>query len=825
MSDLLAGMSKGGPQAPAQGPNGVQDLPDGGMEVQLSPEDMAQAGLQEEESFEPGGHYENLVYLLEDSLITEIGLDVVEACDADKESREEWEQILADGVRSLGLNPNNPMSDKTPIEGGCTATHPLLLEAAVKFQSKITAELLPAKGPVRVQVIGADPEDLKEQQAQRVQQHMNYQVVHEMPEFAEETDKMTFHLPLYGSAFKKTYWDPNLARPVSEFVHPDNFIVAETAKSLESAERYTHIIEKTRTQVDFDVDAGLYRAPLPAIAGDGQTDDIVVVAEDEAIGVSETHSFESNQVHLLYEQHVYMSLPDEVDFGGVLPYVVTVDADTGFVLSVRRNWSPKDDKKGMLQWFSHYKYVPGFGFHGLGLFHLLGDMQKTLTTVLRSLVDAGQLANLQGGFKLKGTRLSKETEPFVMGQFKDVDSTLQDISKSLYPLPFKEPSGTLYQLLEYLTGASQKFADSTEQVIQDSSNYGPVGTTMALLEASVKFFSAVHKRAHRSQMKELKILARINHEFLPVEYPYDVIGGSRTVLRADYDPKVIDVIPASDPNITSQAHRISIAQSKLQAALQDPKGMHDLREIYKDFYTALGVDDIDSFLPPPPEAQPLDPMSDIMAAHQGQPIKAFPGQNHDAHVQFKSAWLQDPTQGQNPMMQQIAPQVAANVREHQLMSFQEKVQAGMQGQQGQQGQQGVTGAATDPKTMEMVMAQTAQQVADANRMLSEEQAEGGPAGILAKAEMMKAQADVMKELREAEESKMELGIKLMDALNSVEREKTRAKEQGRKFDLDEDKLEQDLFTELAELDVKENIEKAKIASGQKDMFKNGKDKD
>jgi hypothetical protein len=529
-----------------------------------------------------------------------------------------------------------------------------------------------------------------------------------------------------------------------------------------------------------------------------------------------------------------MRLPEDIDFGDLLPYVVTVDADTQTVLRIQRNWDKDDHKKEMLQWFTHYKYVPGFGFHGLGLLHLMGDMQKTLTTVLRSLVDAGQLANLQGGFKLKGTRLSKETEPWTMGEWRNMDSTIQDIQKSLYPLPFKEPSGTLYQLLEYLTGASQKFADSTEQVIQDSSNYGPVGTTMALLEASVKFFSAIHKRCHRSQMKELKILARLNYQFLPDEYPFDVIGGNRNVLRQDYDPKIIDVIPASDPNITSQAHRISIAQSKLQAALQDPKGMHNLREVYKDFYTALGVDDIDTFLPPPQQAQPQDPMSDIMAANQGQPIKAFPGQNHDAHVQFKTAWLQDPTQGRNPMMAQLGPIIAANIREHQLMSFQEKVQAAtqqqMQGQQGMpgqqmQGQQGmpgqqmqITGAATDPKTMEMVMAETAKQVAEANRMVSEELAEGGPAGIMAKAEMMSAQADVMKEQREGKESSLEMGIKLLEALTAVEREKTRAKEQDRKFELDERKLAADLLKESAKLDSKDKQEAAKIASGEKSMF-------
>lgn len=815
-TDLITGLGK---DTKPQNSN-YTETPDGGVEVELPEE----GNPLETSVFRPGGHYENLAELIDDRTLKIIGSDVIDACRADMESREEWEHILAEGTRSLGLNPDDPGASLAPIEGGCTATHPIILESAVKFQSKLTAELLPAKGPARVQVIGADPEKVKELQAQRVQEFLNYQIKNVMTEYEDETDRMAFNLALKGSAFKKIYWDQVMQRPVSEYLGIDSFIVAETAKNLETAERYTHIIEKSKHAVEMDIDAGIFKEypDYKLMGGEGSDYDDVRTAEEFATGEQPVYGADVNKVFTLYEQHVYMSLPEDIDMGDVLPYVITVNADTNQVLRIQRNWDPEDPKREMLQWFTHYKYVPGFGFHGLGLYHLLGDIQKTLTTVLRSLVDSGQLANLQGGFKLRGTRLSKESQPFAMGEWRDVDSTLQDISKSLYALPFKEPSATLYQLLEYLTGASQKFADSTEQVIADSSNYGPVGTTMALLEASVKFFSAIHKRCHRSQGKELKILARLNYQFLDGTYPYDVIGGERQVLKQDFDPKIVDVIPASDPNITSQAHRISLAQSKLQAALQDPKGMHDLREVYRDFYMALGVDDIDTFMPPPPEAQPLDPMSDIMAANQGQPIKAFPGQNHQAHVQFKMAWMQDPTQGASGLFQNILPLVAANVREHQLMDFQEKVMS--QTQQGQQPgmpqQQGVqpTGVATDPQTMAQVMAETAAKVADANRMLAEEQAEGGPAGILAKAEMIKAQADMMKEARETAESKVELGIKLYEALVSNEREKTRAMEAQRKYELDEKKLQTDLRVDLAELDFKAKQESAKLASGEKNMF-------
>lgn len=831
-SALQSGAS---PMAMAPQQPGVRLLPDGGLEVEMFGEEF------EPDHFAPGGHYENLSYFLTERQKDELAFEVIDYCEADKESREEWELLLADGVKSLGLNPFET-SDNYGInyEGMCTATHPLLLESAVKFQSKFISEMLPAKGPVRTQVFGKKTDD-KVERASRVQNHMNYQLTQEMPEYAEEMDKLGFHLPLYGSAFKKMYWSQMLDRPVAEFVHPDKFIVAEGAKSLETAERYTHIIEKSPMQLQQDMAENIYDRPAGVFdltAGTGE-DSTVQDAEGQVVGDMATHSIDANRIHTLYEQHVYTSLPFEIDGGAVLPYVITVERDSQKILSIRRNWSREDEKRQAQQWFTHYKYVPGFGFHGLGLIHLLGDMQKTLTVVLRSLVDSGQYSNLQGGFKLKGARMKGETDPIRMGEFREVESSLQDISKALMPLPFKEPSGTLYQLLEYLTGASQKFADSTEQVIQDSSNYGPVGTTMALLEASVKFFSAVHKRSHRAQAKELKILARLNYQFLPDAYPYDVPYGQQNVLREDYDPKTVDVIPASDPNITSQAHRISLAQTKLQAALQAPQ-LHNLREVYKDFYIALGVDDIDEFMQPEAQAQPMDPMSDIMAAVQNKPIKAFPGQAHEAHVQFKMAWMQDPTQGGSGMFQQAMPAIQANIQEHQIMAFQEKVQAQMalaaQQMKAQAMMSGnpqailqVTGAATDPKTQEAMLAQAAQKVAQTNQMLAQQQAQGAPEQIIAQAELMKAQTDARKEQRETAEGSAEIMLKQMELQAAIEREKTRAAEAGRKFEFQDKKLQVDIMKEAAKLkedsdrerqrlESSERTEKAKLASGERNMF-------
>lgn len=801
------------------GEQGVTPLPDGGMDVEIDDTDIFSDFLKDD-VFSEGGHYENLVHYFDGDLSREldvISFEVIDACEADKESRQAWEMILADGIKGLGLNPNDP-GGKTNFgkgyEGMCTASHPLLLESAVKFQSKFISEMLPAKGPCHTQVIGKKNEE-KEQRAQRVKNHMNYQLTCEMPEYAEEMDKLGFHLPLYGSAFKKMYWDQALGRPFAEFVHPDKFIVSENAKSLETAERYTHILERTPSQMQDAYFAGVYKEPDQSIIGmmpgTGPGDRTIITTEEQLIGVEPTHSLDDNRVYTLYEQHVYLALPDNIDQGITRPYVVTVDVDSGQVLSIRRNWSPNDPRKQMMQWFSHYKYVPGFGFHGLGLIHLLGDMQKTLTVVLRSLVDAGQYANLQGGFKAKGVRMDNSDEPIRMGEFREVNTQNQDIQKSLMPLPFKEPSATLYTLLEYLTAASQKFADSTEQVIQDSSNYGPVGTTMALLEASVKFFSAVHKRSHRSQGKELKILARLNFEHLPDRYPYDVVGDSQYVLRQDYDPATIDVVPASDPNITSQAHRISLAQTKVQVALQAPQH-HNLKKILKDFYIALGVEDVDEILIPDQQAQPLGPMEDIIAANAGAPIKAFPGQDHMAHVQFKMAWLQDPTQGGSGMFQSAVPAIQANIREHTLMDFQEKVQAGAQQQQQQQGmpqQQGVqvTGIASDPQTQEKVQAMVAQQVAQANAMVASGAQGGDPAHVLAQAEYLKAQAANMKEEREAKSDATDLGIKLLKVLNDIDVAQQKADQDGERLSLEEEKLKADLLKTQSQL-----------MTGQQNMF-------
>ena len=436
----------------------------------------------------------------------------------------------------------------------------------------------------------------------------------------------------------------------------------------------------------------------------------------------------------LVEQHCFLSMPEPYGQEGFTdPYIVTFIRETGEVLSIKRNWKEEDVNRKKRIWYSHYLYVPAFGFYGAGLFHLLGNFQVTLTSVIRSLVDAGQFANLQGGLKLKGLRILGDNAAISPGEWREVESAVQDISKALFPIPYKEPSQVLLAMLQWLDGRAGAFADSTEKIIADSTNYGPVGTTMALLEASMKLFSAIHKRVHYSQEQDLKLLAEVNYEYMPPEYPYDVPGAERNVFKEDFDPRIVNIIPVSDPNITSNAHRLAIAQAKLQAALQSP-AIHDMKKVYREFYLAVGVDDIDALVAPDPQAQPLSPLEDIMMLTAGKPIKAFTGQDHKSHVEFKMTWLQDPLVGGGAQtMSQFAPLVMANIREHQILQLQEQI-GGIIAQQQQPGQ-------LDPKIVAQIQAEAAAQVLKANQALAQTLGGNQPLELIAQAEMLKAETE------------------------------------------------------------------------------------
>lgn len=728
--------------------------------------------LEEEDfAYSEDEHYENLVEHIDDQILDELGMKVCETVQDDEASRSDWLSTIEFGLDLLGVKVEER---DTPFEGACSAQHPLLMESAVKFQSKASNELLPADGPVKVKVLG-DISTEKEEQANRVKNHMNYQITEQMTEFYPDSERLLLYTSLVGDGFKKTYYDAHLERPVSEFVPADQFVVPSSASDLHRSERYTHILYKTEYEFEADCAAGLYIKPdtmgkpkAPNLSDVKQKTNSLMGVE---VGVSG-----NSDVYTLYEQHVecYIDGIDAYDtdtenkYKLASPYVITVDAGSQQVVGIRRNWKKGDKKRGKKVIFSHYSFVPGFGFYSFGFLHLLGNLQLSLTSSLRSLVDAGQFANLQGGFKLKGVRIVDDNSPVVPGQFKEIEAHVMDINKALMPLPFKGADQTLYSMLEFLDRKGQKFADSTEQIIQDSNNQGPVGTTLALLDASTKFFSAIHKRLHASLKNELKAIASLNSETLPSNLNYNIENKSMAVSRKDYSD-LVDVVPVSDANVSSSAHRMAKAQTILQVAQQTPD-LHDMREVLKHFYINMDYEDVDRILPMPEEATANDPMTDIQNATGGKPIKAFEGQDHKAHIALKQAFLQDPMSGANPMMQKASIAVQANVQEHLLLSFMEQVNA-------------------ESQTTQAPLEQAASKVAQMNQQkLQQEQAEqqqsprDQAALIMAQAEMLDTKTEAKKQefdekykVAQLELNKEKIDLDMMKEMRrGVEFDKTQA---------------------------------------------------
>ncbi len=672
---------------------------DGGVIVDL--EGIVEMGA--EESVQEW--YGNLVDTLEDEQATTIANDVIDCYTSDRDSRQEWESMFERGFDLLGLKIQDSAE---PFEGACTAVHPMLIESAVKFQSKAIQELFPPSGPVKAQILGKSTPE-REDQANRVQEFMNYQTTEQMPEYFDEFERMLFHLPLIGSAFKKVYYDATLKRPVSEFVPIDQFYVSYYASNLRKADRYTHVIYRSPVDLAKDIRSGIYSdIELPDATNPQPTS--FSSKMDTILGLSPTE--DNDPQYTLLEQHCYLEIEEDY----ALPYIVTVEEQSQQILSIRRNYKKDDKNQEKVSHFVHYRFVPGFGFYGFGLMHFLGNLTMTATAAMRSLVDAGQFANLPGGFKAKGVRIVGDNEPISPGEFKEVEATGQDLNKAIISLPYKEPSSALFQMLGFVTAAGQKFADSTEQIVSDAASYGPVGTTMALLEASSKFFSAIHKRLHKSQRDEFKILAQINYDYLPSEYPYEVPFAEKSILKQDFDGR-IDVIPVSDPNIPSNAHRMMIAQMALQMAQQSPPGMFNLEALNRTILNSANMPNMEEILPPKKEPQQLDPVSDIVAATKGIPIAAFPGQNHDAHIQTKMTYLQDPQNGANPIMARLKPILEANIQEHSIMKYQEQMngmaRAAMEQMPPEQQQ--------NPQVAEMAMATAAQQVLNANMAMGQVQ--------------------------------------------------------------------------------------------------------
>lgn len=698
-------------------------------EIELEPSDLEEEDSSEEPTKElpDTNHFENLVSYLEEDELADIGQKVIEAYEADKESRQEWVDTIEKGLTLLGLKIED---NNDPFDGACGAYHPLILESAIKFQSKASLELFPPNGPVKTKIQGLENDDLQKR-AKRVKDFLNYTIVERMPEYYSDSDRLLLTTALFGTIHRKIKYSPIKDRPVSELLTYNNFIISDRAKNLEDCERYTHEMSMTSNDMLKAFASGQYVEPENAISPDN-TDDENFEAVDSLKGFVRPQD-DRSRTYTILEQHVNINLPAPFDnpYDIADPYVIVVDLSSGKVLSICRNW-PEDNEDAMarekLLWFDDWHFVPAMGYHSFGYIHLLGNLQLSLTTILRSLVDSGQFANLQGGFKLKGVKIGgNDIDPIAPGEFRDVEATTDDINKAIKSLPFKEPSTVLFNMLSFIEGRSQKFADSTEAVVNDATNYGPVGTTMALLEASTKFYSAIHKRLHFAQKKELQIIVRIlkdNVRDNAYKYPTD------GTFEEDFaDP--ISIIPVSDPNVPTAAHRMMIANAALDIAMKVPD-ISNKREAVRTALFAMGNVDVDKIVPPEQQVQNLDPISDIANAVEGKPIQAFEGQEHDAHIQIKSAWLQDPTNGGSPFMQQAVPVITSNIRDHMLLKYKEQL-AG-------------TISNMDPSVAEkapsdnVVISLAAQKVAQDNAKLAQ-LPDGDPMAKVAEAEMMKARTE------------------------------------------------------------------------------------
>ena len=600
----------------------------------------------------------NLAEVLDPQELRNIANELIAGIEKDKASRDDWEKTYKDGLEYLGMRFDEERSE--PFVGASGVIHPLLGEAVTTFQAQAYKELLPAGGPVKTQVIGAY-DSLAEEQAQRVKEFMNYQITHVMEEFDEELDQMLFYLPLAGSAFKKVYYDEGLGRAVSKFVAPEDLIVPYYTTDLETCNRITNVIKISENEVRKLQSVGFYKKI--DISGGDSTDEYSGVKEeiDKLSGVEP--SYDDGEVSLLYEVHCNLELDgfEDIDEEGQptgikLPYIVTIDANSNDILSVRRNYREDDSLKNKIEYFVHFKFLPGLGFYGFGLTHMIGGLSKASTSIMRQLIDAGTLANLPAGFKTRGIRIRDEDTPIQPGEFRDVDAPGGSLRDSIQPLPFKEPSGTLLQLLNILVNSGQKFASIAEINTGQGNPNAPVGTTLALLERSTKVLSAIHKRLHNSQKKEFKILSNVFQEYLPQEYPYAVANNETTIKLSDFDEKV-DIFPISNPDIFSQSQRIAMAQEMMQLVQSNPQvhGPNGTYEAYKRMYAAIGVDNVEQILTPPPPTDPL-PLEAGFENNQlllGQQAQAFPQQNHDAHIAIHMSLLNTPPVQMNAQVQAL----------------------------------------------------------------------------------------------------------------------------------------------------------------------------
>ena len=676
-------------QEEQKGPVEVTPEEDGGATIDFDPSAVNQTS--------PNSHFDNLADILPEETLDPIGSKLRNDYRDYKSSRKDWERSYMNGLDLLGFKYDNR---NDPFQGASGATHPVLAEAVTQFQAQAYKELLPADGPVRTQILGVT-NPAKEQQSQRVKDFMNYQIMDQMKEYEPEFDQMLFHLPLAGSTFKKVYYDDLLGRAVSKFIPADDLVVPYTATSLDDAESVIHVIKISENDLRKQQINGFYSDIELSKPTDVTDADKVTEKERELEGVTKTTKAEN--LYTLLECHVNLDLEGFEDVGEdgqpteiKLPYVVTIEEGSQKVLSIRRNFAPNDPLKNKIQYFVHFKFLPGLGFYGFGLIHMIGGLSRTATAALRQLLDAGTLSNLPAGFKQRGVRVKDDAQPIQPGEFKDVDTPGGNLKDAFVFLPYKEPSATLLQLMGIVVQAGQRFASIADMQVGDGNQGAAVGTTVALLERGSRVMSAIHKRLYVALKSEFKLLSKVFATYLPPEYPYDVVGGQKNIKVADFDDR-IDVLPVADPNIFSMSQRISLAQTGLQMAMSNPQ-IHNLYMAFRKMYEALGIKDIDRILPPPAPVQPMDPSIEHINAMAGKPFQAFPGQDHRAHITAHLNFMSTNMVRNNPA---IMGAIQKNILEHISLMATEQVQLEFR-EQMMQLQQLAEQAAVNPQAQQQV---------------------------------------------------------------------------------------------------------------------------
>ena len=650
----------------------AEGAPSDGLQIEVIGDDVLIGDPELDVEQAPESQFdENLAEELDSRDSSATADSLVSLYESDREARSEWEQRYKSGLKTL--DPDGGLEegeDQRATRGLSVVVHPLIAEAATQFNARAVAELYPSGGPVKTIIIG-DPDEETEEQARRVKDFMNYQITQEMPEYFPDLDQMLFSLPLVGQAFKKVWWDANMERQCSKFVKAEDFVVSPESTDLYTSLRYTHVIRMPRNDYNRYVEAGWY---LPTeYSGDSFDPSGEVTSEIE--GINAAGANQTDEVMSLLEMHVYENFEDEdegeEDSVG-LPYVVTIDYDSQTIVSIRRNWREDDEKKLRRNWFVSYKFLPGLGFYGFGLYHVIGGLGKAATGSLRALLDSAAFANMQGGFKLKG-RVSGGEIDINPGEFVDLDATVDDVNKAIMPLPFKEPSGTLFNLLGQITDLGRRFASTADLNVGDVNPNAPVGSTVALIEQGSKAFSAIHKRLHHSQGQEFKLLAELNAENLPESFKFSVAGSSETIYSTDFNDR-IDIVPVSDPNIFSTAQRIAQAQAILEMARSAPE-LHDVYEAYKRMYEAIRIPNIDEILKKPKDAPRLDPIDENMSLLYGKPIRAFPEQDHDSHIAVHVQFISDPSLAGNPGAKALQPILIAHIAEHVALLYRSRMEA------------------------------------------------------------------------------------------------------------------------------------------------------